>query len=346
MCNQNISKEKPCLYCEKLFTFKKKSARFCCLRCQQLNMKSKKIVNEDGMVSCIICGLKANCLTSHITRMHDMSIEEYKTQYNSPIRSEKYLKEQSSRISGDKNPAYQHGGKFSALSDKFIYASTTDKSAVAAKISKANKENGNTTSTMAYWLKLGYTQDQATIKLSERQTTFSLDICITKHGLVEGTRKWNERQKKWQKSINSKPIEEIERINRAKMCNGRGYSKISQLLFVKIYESVKEKYSNPYFATCKDGVVVDIESDNHYEWFHIASNGIKLFFDFYIHETKSIIEFDGDYWHGEKRGNKKRDADRDAILIKEGFRILHIRERDYKADPIKIVKDCVEFLNG
>jgi very-short-patch-repair endonuclease len=68
--------------------------------------------------------------------------------------------------------------------------------------------------------------------------------------------------------------------------------------------------------------------------------------DFYHKPSKSIIEFDGDYWHGEKRGNKKRDADRDAILIKEGFRILHIRERDYKADPIKIVKDCVEFLNG
>jgi hypothetical protein len=288
-------------------------------------MKSKKIINEDGMVSCIICGLKANCLTSHITRMHDMSIEEYKTQYNSPIRSEKYLKEQSFRISGDKNPAYQHGGKFSALSDKFIYASTTDKSAVAAKISKANKENGNTTSTMAYWLKLGYTQDQARIKLSERQTTFSLDICITKHGLVEGTRKWNERQKKW--------------LTNYKKTN---FSKVSQKLFWEIFEKMSIK-TDIHFATFIKGKE-DTSGENNEYVLSVGTKSIKP--DFYHVPTKSIIEFDGDYWHGEKRGNKKRDADRDAILIKEGFRILHIRERDYKADPEKIITQCMEFLNG
>ena len=325
MCNQNISKEKPCLYCKKLFTFKKKSAKFCCLRCQQLNMKSKKIVNEDGMVSCTICGLKANCLTSHITRMHNMSIEEYKTRYNSPIRSKKYLKEQSFRISGDKNPAYQHGGKFSALSDKFIYASTTDKSAVAAKISKANKENGNTSSTLLYWTKQGYTEAEAKEKLSERQTTFSLEICIQKYGKVEGTKKWNERQKKW--------------LTNYKKTN---FSKISQILFWEVFRGLKTK-SDIYFATLLNGNEDKSGSNNEYVLM-MEPKSIKP--DFYHKPSKSIIEFDGDYWHGEKRGNKKRDADRDAILIKEGFRILHIRERDYKADPIKIVKDCVEFLNG
>lgn len=325
MCNQNTFKEKPCLYCKKLFTFKKKFAKFCCLRCQQLNMKSKRIVNEDGMVSCTICGLKANCLTSHITRMHNMSIEEYKTQYNSPIRSEKYLKEQSSRISGDKNPAYQHGGKFSALSDKFIYASTTDKSAVAAKISKANKENGNTSSTLLYWTKQGYTEAEAKEKLSQRQTTFSLDICIQKYGKVEGTKKWNERQKKW--------------LTNYKKTN---FSKISQILFWEVFRGLKTK-SDIYFATLLNGNEDKSGANNEYVLM-MEPKSIKP--DFYHEPSKSIIEFDGDYWHGEKRGNKKRDADRDATLIKEGFRILHIRERDYKADPIKIVKDCVEFLNG
>ena len=338
--------EKQCRYCDTVFFPKKKSAMFCCLRCQQLNMRSKKIVDEVGMVPCLICGMKANCLTSHILKIHKMSIEEYKTQYNSPIRSEKYLQEQSSRISGDKNPAYQHGGKFSALSDKFIYANTTNKSAVVAKISKANKENGNTSSTLIYWTKQGYTEAEAKEKLSQRQTTFSLDICIQKYGEIEGKKRWNDRQEKWQESINTKLPEELERINRAKMCNGRGYSKISQKMFIAIYEATKEIYPRPYFATFTDKKEIIDSKDNHPEWFHISGTGKKFFFDYYVKETKSIIEFDGDYWHGEKRGNQKRDADREAILIAEGFRIFHVLERDYKADPEKIITQCVEFLNG
>lgn len=317
--------EKQCRYCDTVFFPKKKSAMFCCLRCQQLNMRSKKIVDEVGMVPCLICGMKANCLTSHILKIHKMSIEEYKTQYNSPIRSEKYLQEQSSRISGDKNPAYQHGGKFSALSDKFIYANTTNKSAVVAKISKANKENGNTSSTLIYWTKQGYTEAEAKEKLSQRQTTFSLDICIQKYGKVEGTKKWNERQKKW--------------LTNYKKTN---FSKISQILFWEVFRRLKIK-GDIYFATLLNGNEDKSGANNEYVLM-MEPKSIKP--DFYHEPSKSIIEFDGDYWHGEKRGNQKRDADRDAILIAEGFRIFHVLERDYKADPEKIITQCVEFLNG
>lgn len=27
------------------------------------------------------------------------------------------------------------------------------------------------------------------------------------------------------------------------------------------------------------------------------------FLDFYVEDNNKVIEFDGDYWHGEKRGN-------------------------------------------
>lgn len=341
-------KEKNCLHCNTVFTFKKKSARFCCLRCQQLEMRKKKFKEEEGMVSCSCCDMKSHDLTKHIIKIHKMSIDDYKKIYDTPTRSQKYLQEQSVRVLGNKNPAYQHDGKFSPLSDKFIHADTTDKAEIAAKISSSNKNNGNTPTTLLYWLKQGLTEEEAKKKLSERQTTFSLDVCIQKHGEIEGEKIWKERQDKWQKTINNKPKDELERISRAKMCNGRGYSKISQELFVSLYERIQDDFPQPYFATMNPtvGNVVELMDNNHYEWFHISKDGIKMFFDFYIKEIKSIIEFDGDYWHGEKRGNQQRDKDRDAILQSEGFRVLHVKERNYRSNPEQTIKTCLEFLNG
>ena len=338
--------QKECLHCNTTFFPKKKSAKFCCLRCQQMTMRSNKFVEEDGMVSCACCGMKAHELTKHITCIHKMTTGEYTETYNTPFRSEKYLQEQSERVKGDKNPGYQHGGKFSALSDKFVHASTTNKEEIADKISKSNKENGNTPTTLKYWLKQGYTEDDAKEKLSERQSTFSLDICVAKYGQLEGAKRWSERQEKWLNTLDTKPIEEIERINRAKMLDGRGYSKISQALFVAVYDATKDVFPRPHFATLNSDGAIETAKNHHHEWFHISHNKKKFFFDYFVRETKSIIEFDGDYWHGEKRGNQERDAERDAILLKEGFRLLHIKERDYRADPNKTIKQCVEFLNG
>ena len=195
-----------------------------------------------------------------------------------------------------------------------------------------------------YWILRGHTVEEATEKLSERQSTFSLDICVAKYGQVEGLKRWSERQEKWQESINRKPIEELERIHRARMCEGRGYSKISQDLFVSIYEKTKSSFHIPYFATMSRDGTIEPQVEKHHEWFHIAIDGTKMFFDFYIKERKSIIEFDGDYWHGVKRGNQERDAKRDATLLGEGFRVLRVKERDYKMNPTKVINECITFL--
>lgn len=53
---------------------------------------------------------------------------------------------------------------------------------------------------IGYWLKKGYTEDEAIILISERQRTFSLDKCIAKWGLEEGTNRFNERNDRWLKS--------------------------------------------------------------------------------------------------------------------------------------------------
>jgi len=66
-----------------------------------------------------------------------------------------------------------------------------------------------------YWMsRHNMTEEEAIRKISERQSTFSLEKCIEKHGEVEGTKIWQARQDKWQDNLNSKPQDEKDEINR------------------------------------------------------------------------------------------------------------------------------------
>ena len=72
------------------------------------------------------------------------------------------------------------------------------------------------TSCIEYYLEKGMTLEEAENARSERQRTFSRDQCIEKWGEIEGLKIFNERQEKWQSSLNDKSQEEIDEINRSK----------------------------------------------------------------------------------------------------------------------------------
>lgn len=66
-----------------------------------------------------------------------------------------------------------------------------------------------------YWIdKFGFSETEAKKRVSEQQITFSLDICIEKHGLILGTEIFNTRQRNWQNTLYSKPIAEIQDMHR------------------------------------------------------------------------------------------------------------------------------------
>lgn len=81
--------------------------------------------------------------------------------------------------------------------------------------SEASKDRLTDTQ-VKYWISKGYSEVDAIKKVSEVQRRFSLDICIEKYGLDEGTKIWEQRQIKWQETLKSKPQEEIDRINQLK----------------------------------------------------------------------------------------------------------------------------------
>lgn len=75
-----------------------------------------------------------------------------------------------------------------------------------------------------YWLAKGYSEKEAKQKLKERQATFSLKKCIEQYGEVEGIKRFNQRQNKWQQSLKIKPKKEIDKINKNKNVFGWFYN--------------------------------------------------------------------------------------------------------------------------
>jgi len=78
------------------------------------------------------------------------------------------------------------------------------------------KYNDRGTNQIKYWLKLGYSEEEAKEKVKERQATGKLERFIERYGEEEGRKRWEERQIKWQNTLNNKSPEEKKRINKLK----------------------------------------------------------------------------------------------------------------------------------
>jgi hypothetical protein len=181
-------------------------------------------------------------------------------------------------------------------------------------------------SNIDYWVNRGFTYRQSKAKVTERQTTFSLEICIEKYGLEDGLKRFNERQIKW--------LSNYKRIN---------FSKISQKLFWGIIESEPTlKNREIFFATYNKGNIDNSGKNNEYRLRLL--NGVILpdFLDF---NSKKIIEFDGTYYHRLTPENSLREKKRDKMIIDAGYEVLHISEYDYKNNKQEIINKCVSFLN-
>jgi len=248
------------------------------------------------------------------------------------------------KIKGENNGAYGHSGRYSPYSKKFVkYDRLSDEEKDAkidgmySHLSETHKNNQNMPNQVGYWMKQGYSEEESIERVSERQTTFSLDKCIERLGETEGRRRWKERQVGWQHTLNSKPPEEIERINKSKFTN-TGYSKVSQKLFWSLYELCKNDYEHVFFAE------KDMNNGINGEYCLITEDKKVFLLDFFVKDTGKIIEFDGDYWHGEKRGNQERDRLREEKIRSMGYMIHRVKERDFNNNPQKVLQECIKYV--
>jgi very-short-patch-repair endonuclease len=298
------------------------------------------VINDNKeSVTCRICGEQCKRIYGrHLKHSHDnMSTDEYKrlfpgapittlsdkekTSKNSGLhmKDEKYKKMFSEMFKGDKNPNHisnttdEQRRSRSPFSKSFVgYDMIEDKEEHISKFAKDAIKNRVSDTTLRYYLDRGYTEEVAKQMLSERQTTFSLEKCIEKYGVEVGYSRWCERQKKW---LNS-----YKRVN---------YSKISQELFISVYNELKKLgfVDKVYFAKLNENNEIH-NTSNNYE-FRLKLNNSYILPDFFIPNLKLILEFDGTYYHRDTPENKLREENRNKNIIDSGYSVIHISEKEY-----------------
>jgi hypothetical protein len=254
--------------------------------------KQGKIEGKDYVV-CKICGIKSGRLYGKHLQSHGITSKEYKEKYPGALltplkdkektsknsgkhmKQEKYKKMFSEKIKGDKNPNHKtktskkERKERSPFSKDFLYHETEEERQEFIK--NALKDRKHTTR-LNYYLEQGFSEDVSEKLLKERQTTFSLDICIQKYGKIKGNKIYTNRQEKWQHSLNM---------------NGNlklGYSKISQVLFYELLDFYDVDDKKEIFFATKN------------QEFFISKKGTKtdprifLQFDFCDRKNKKIIE--------------------------------------------------------
>lgn len=208
LCKECISTEtKYCTIHQECYTDK------VCFKClKEDSHKQYSDSDPDAYVECPICGYRAIELPSHYDKIHGLTKEQYS---DYPLVAEV----KKNRYRGPANPWYKHGGKYSPFSKNNIIFDDVEAgiAATLAKTKQTWKDNPDCRSTnIEYWLAKGLTDQEARRALKERQSTFSIQKCIERHGEAEGTRIWKERQQKWQANLTSKPEDEQIRITKSK----------------------------------------------------------------------------------------------------------------------------------
>lgn len=282
-------------------------------------------------VQCVICGHYARNLIPHLKSAHHLSPKNY----DGDIFCKTLLKEKSSNFSGKNNPGYDHNGRLSPFSKKS--GRTKEQIIESKRRAKESIQKSDVINTkFSYWLKKANGDAVvAEFLYHQRQATFSLDSCVRRYGEENGKRIWKERQIRWMNSLNNKSQNEIEAFHRSKLRTSKEEQELFEILKTDI---------------------PDLESQ-----FYLSDEKHHYFFD--IRHRNRLIEFCGDFWHGNPkiyrhddivrnfRGKAvtaqflwKQDQEKYEFARKKGFEILQIWENDFINDKESIIENCKQFL--
>lgn len=314
-------------------------------------------------VICKICGKESTRIYGAHLKSHGLTSEQYLELYpNAPLYTEtdlkqtsknsgqhmkkdKYKKMFAEKIMGDKNPnsksktTEEQRKQRSPFSKKFIKYENEEQAKEFSKKVNESITPEKRTSRIEYYLSKGFSYDEALEMLKKRQTTFTLEKCIEKYGEEKGKEKYSQRQVEWQKTLNE---------------NGNlkhGFSKASQELFYKILENYQFKYHKYIFFATKNKEF-NLPKD---------SGGIWIY-DYTDTLNKKIIEYNGDEYHANPKRFKANEMshpfrkqytaeqiwEKDELKKEkakaEGFDVYIVWDSDYRSNPDKVLKECLNFL--
>lgn len=208
---------------------------------------------------------------------------------------------------------------------------------------------GKRTGQVEYWINKGYSEEDAKLQVSKSQATFTLEKCIQRYGEIEGTERFNKRQREW-----SAKMEEKYR-------NGE-YSRhyqhpVESTLASKVELEFIEALINRANLSA-DSYDTMFNGGNQYAIFS-KELGKNLLYDFRL--DNKIIEFNGDYWHCNPskydptyfntslkctaQDKWQYDQVKQKIAEDLGFEVLVVWENEWRTSPEQILAKCIQFLN-
>ena len=136
-------KELMCQCCSKRFIGS--TAKVCSEKCRsELARKNRKIDGVEGTdyLVCNICGTHAKELASHYKRYHP----------NDELQTPSKCQNLRDSVKGENNPAYQHGGRLSPFSKKFVnYDGEEKRKSSLKKQGETRKKNGTNPFTREFY---------------------------------------------------------------------------------------------------------------------------------------------------------------------------------------------------
>lgn len=122
-----------------------------------------------------------------------------------------------------------------------------------------------------YWIKRGYSIDEAIKNISVRQSTFSKNICINKYGYDLGIKIWKERQDKWIESLSTSEYN---------LSDGKAVPIKDKLIKYKIEETIDSltlNNRNLYKKLFKECVTIEEFINSYGDYFKNDNDEISLY---------------------------------------------------------------------
>jgi G:T-mismatch repair DNA endonuclease (very short patch repair protein) len=366
---ERVKKAFICRNCNSHYETNGMASKFCCDECRkEFKVKDGKEISKDYVI-CQICNrATANVTGVHLRNHQGWTPERYYREFQNcqtiaettlkkitegskkagaRMKETEHRKRLSLMFQGKKNPMHktktseEKRKSSSPFSASFYLKKFPNISTEKAESMAKNKISENVVISWVkeeYWVEKGFTQEESKKIISEKQSTFSLEKCISKYGEIKGTQVWKKRQDKWK----SKVFNDSQHIS-------RGYSKIGEEfinLILGILERIEYPLDNILYAN-KEKFIKNKEG--------------KVFkYDLTFINSRKIIEFNGDFWHCNpiifEAGYLNKPKNMTAKEIWEydlkkkkaaednGYRIIYVWESDYRKNKANEIKRCLDYI--
>ena len=326
--------------------------------------------DPDTFVICLECGTKHPQIThTHLKKAHEMKLDEYRSKHNldksdlfcTNVRElrkvtlenmiKKYGVEEGTRKWNQYREKQARSNSFEYKQEKHGW--TRD---------QYNDYNDSRASTKENFIKR-HGEEEGTKRWKaycDRQSYAGVteEYFVEKYGPIEGVKKFKEVCSKKSHTLDGYIQKFGEIVGRERWerfvgvaAEGVPQSKPANEMFMSILERLPaDRHQCIFFG------------EKNHEYFLMKKGYKTLFLDFFDLSTKKVIEFAGDYWHGNPdvygpeyfntrtRCTAKelydKTLERNKILEEvHGCKVLLIWENDYKKDKQNTINKCLEFLN-